>query len=281
MKGNKLYWKISATLLSLLVVLGVMYVLLSTYIAKAYFEEVNQKLNGNIAVMMSHEVQPLIDSKVDTIAIQKIMGSMMAVNPSVEVYVLNTKGDIVTYVAPYKKVKLNSVRLAPIQSFIEAETKLFIKGDDPRHPGEQKVFSAAPILVDEVLQGYLYIILASEEQQAASETLLGSYFLKLGVNTFILTLIGAMLIGLLAIWFLTKNLRTILFTVGRFKEGDYKARIADDEKGDLVELADTFNEMADKIVSNIDQIKSVENLRRELIANVSHDLRTPVSYYWT
>ncbi|MFT4758899.1 MAG: signal transduction histidine kinase [Paraglaciecola sp.] len=45
----------------------------------------------------------------------------------------------------------------------------------------------------------------------------------------------------------------------------------------MVVLADTFNEMADKILENIDQLKSVENLRRELIANVSHNLRTPLA----
>ena len=274
--NNKLYWKISATLLSLLIVLGVVYIFISTYSAKAYFEEVNQKLNGNIATMMNHEVQPLIDGKVDTIAIQNIMHSMMIVNPSVEVYLLDTKGEIITYVAPYKQVKLKSVNLAPIKTFIEAKEQPFIKGDDPRNPGAYKVFSAAPILDGKVLQGYLYIILASEDQVAATETLFNSYFLKLGANTFFVTLLATLAIGLLAIWFLTKNLRNIIYTVRRFKEGDYKARI-DENKGDFTELADTFNEMADTIVTNIDQLKSVENLRRELIANVSHDLRTPVS----
>jgi signal transduction histidine kinase len=29
--------------------------------------------------------------------------------------------------------------------------------------------------------------------------------------------------------------------------------------------------------TNIDKLKEVENLRRELIANVSHDLRTPIA----
>ena len=276
---NRLYWKISATLLSLLIILGVVYVFISSYIAKSYFEEVNQKLNAPIATMMSHEVQPLIDGHIDTIAIQKIMSSMMTINPSVEVYVLDTEGKIVTYVAPYKRVKLTEVNLDPIKKFTaaEAESKPFIKGDDPRHPGKSKVFSAAPMLDGDNLTGYLYIILASEEQQAATTTLLGSYFLKLGANTFFITLIGALLIGLLAIWFLTKNLRHIIFTVRRFKEGDYQARIADIDKGELTELADTFNEMADTIVANIEQLKSIETLRRELIANVSHDLRTPVS----
>jgi len=65
--------------------------------------------------------------------------------------------------------------------------------------------------------------------------------------------------------------------VQRFKEGDYTARITPENKGDLINLSDNFNSMADQIVENIDQLKSVENLRRELIANISHDLRTPLA----
>ena len=35
--------------------------------------------------------------------------------------------------------------------------------------------------------------------------------------------------------------------------------------------------MADTIVNNIEEMKTMDNLRRELVANVSHDLRTPLS----
>jgi signal transduction histidine kinase len=277
MQKNKLYWKISATLLGLLVVLGITYVLISGYIARQYFEEVNQKLYGNIATYMSNEVHPFVEGEVDTLAMQDIMHSMMTVNPSVEVYLLDTVGNIITYVAPYKRVKLESVNLTPVNEFIATEEKPFIKGDNPRFPGEQSVFSAAEIRNENKLQGYFYIVLASEEQSAITSTLFGSYMLKLGANMFFITLFGALAIGLLAIWLLTRSLRSIIFTVKRFKEGDQSARIAEKEKGDLTELADTYNEMADTIVANIDQLKSVEKLRQELIANVSHDLRTPVS----
>ena len=277
MKRNQLYWKISATLLSLLAILGFVYILITSYVAQQYYQEVNQKLYGDIASSTVKEVKPLVDGKVDTAAIQDIMHSMMVVNPSVEVYLLDTEGKIITYVAPYKRVKLESVDLEPVRQFIAAEEKPFIMGDDPRHPGQEKVFSAAELTEDGQLSGYLYIILASEEQAAVTSTLMGSYFLKLGTRLFLVSLVGALILGLLAIWFLTKNLRRLIDTVRRFKEGDYEARIADAEKGDLSDLATNFNEMADTIVENIDQLKSVENLRRELIANVSHDLRTPLA----
>ncbi|HEY6437464.1 MAG TPA: ATP-binding protein, partial [Ignavibacteriaceae bacterium] len=69
----------------------------------------------------------------------------------------------------------------------------------------------------------------------------------------------------------------ILKVVRRFKDGDLKARIKLNSKGEMREFANSFNEMADTIVKNIEEIKTMDNLRRELVANVSHDLRTPLA----
>ena len=275
--SNRLYWKISATLLCLLVLLGVCHVLITGYIGREYLQEVNQRLYGSIAESTVKEKIMFNNGEVDTSSIQEIMQSMMVINPSVEVYLLDTTGNIITYVAPYKRVKRTSVDLAPVKEFIASKERPFIKGEDPRDLNGYKVFSAAEIKTGEQLDGYLYIILASEEQAAVTTALTGSYMLQLGTNMFFITLGLTLLIGLLAIWFLTKNLRHIIDTVRRFKEGDYAARISDQQKGDLTPLANTFNDMADQIVANIDQLKSVERLRQELIANVSHDLRTPLA----
>ena len=94
---------------------------------------------------------------------------------------------------------------------------------------------------------------------------------------FFISLFAASIIVLLALWYLTRNLRTVTETVSRFSEGDYTARIPLQSSGDFRQLTDTFNDMADQIQANIEELKSVENPRRELIANVSHDLRTPLA----
>ena len=275
---NKLYWKISLTLLALLVILGIGYVVINSYTSNGHFQEVNQKLYQGVAQHLVDETKPLINGQPDTAATHDIMHSMMVINPSVEVYLLDTEGNIIDFVVPYKKVKMKSVSLGPIKKFIATkELEGCILGDDPKDPGVTKVFSAAPIMEADKLTGYAYIILASEEQKAVATSLFNSFILRTGFNTFLLTLIAALIIGLLAMWYLTKNLRKIISTVERFRDGDYKARIPENSKGDLTSLADTFNDMASQIDTNIENIKSVDLLRQELIANVSHDLRTPLA----
>jgi signal transduction histidine kinase len=253
--------------------------MITGYIGKQYTQEANQKLYGGIADTTTVQLKELIneDGHVDTLKMQDLMHSLMVINPSIEVYLLDIQGNIITHVAPYKRVKLTSVNLNPIQEFITATKKPFIKGDDPRHPGASKVFSAAKILDGDILTGYLYIILASEEQAAVTQSLYDSYMLNFGFKLFLAILFLAFLLGLLAIWYLTRNLASIIEKVQRFKEGDYSARIENPNDKDLSVLSNTFNEMADTIVANIDELKSVEALRRELIANVSHDLRTPLA----
>ncbi len=273
----RLYSKISLIFLGLLILVGIGYFMITSYTAKRYIKEINQQLYGDIAQHLVKEAKPLVDGKPDTTATHNIMHSMMMVNPSVEVYILDPTGEIIDYVVPYKTVKRKRVDLKPVNDFIDSEGDSFILGDDPKDPEGSNVFSAAPIYEGDQLSGYAYIILAGEEQEAVTATIRGSYMLKMGFGIFVMTLLGALLVGLLAMWFFTGSLRKITEVVRRFKEGRLDARVAEADKGDLVILADTFNEMADKIVENIDQLKSIDKLKQELIANVSHDLRTPLA----
>jgi signal transduction histidine kinase len=275
---RSLYWSISFTLLFLLLGLGAGYMIITSLAARNYVQEINQQLYGGIAGQLVHEAQPLVNGQPDTAVTHDIMHSMMMINPSVEVYLLDTTGRIIDYVVPFSKVKLDRVDLQPVREFIaNTDNPRFIKGNDPKQAGVQNVFSAAPILEDGHLTGYAYIILASEEQAAITARLGWHYIASLGGQLFYLILIAALLIGLFAFWRLTKNLRQIISVLKQFQSGDYAARISREDQGGLTVLGETFNEMAEKITYSIEQLKSVDRLRQELIANVSHDLRTPLA----
>ncbi|WP_020571098.1 sensor histidine kinase [Neolewinella persica] len=277
---NRLFLKLGGIILALLLVVGTAYVVVTSYISEDYIAEVNQQLYGGIAEHTVSEVKPLVNGQVDTSQIQEIMHSMMVINPSVEVYLLEPNGDIITYVAPYKRVQLERVDLRPVKAFIAADPadRPLIKGDDPRHPEKSNIFSAAEIRNSTgKLEGYAYIILSGEEQASVTGPLASSYMLKLGKNLFFLSLLVAFLMSLLAIRYLTRNLRRIETAVQRFQEGDYEARIDTDNRGEFAVVSNTFNAMASRINANINEMKSLDQLRRELIANISHDLRTPLA----
>lgn len=65
--------------------------------------------------------------------------------------------------------------------------------------------------------------------------------------------------------------------VKSFENGRLDQRIETNARDELGQLAHSFNRMAEKIVANIEELKNTDRLRRELIANISHDLRTPLA----
>lgn len=56
-----------------------------------------------------------------------------------------------------------------------------------------------------------------------------------------------------------------------FESGDYERRV------EIGSLARAFNRMADTIHSHMKELRNADTLRRELVAGVSHDLKSPLA----
>ncbi len=282
---NSLFLKIVCTLLLLLMIVGAAYVYITASSVDIYFHETNQKINANLAQLIvddiMDEVDPmfLADGSINEPAIKAIAGEAMAYNPLIEIYLLDTDGKTISYMPQGQEVP--KINLSKIEEFLEKRDNNSIHGcitgEDPRTPGARRVFSAAKFFDKGAHAGYVYVVLASQAFVSAKQDFFTSAVVRVGSRTVLLTLISAFAIGLLAFWYLTKNLALIKRQVQRFRGGDMNARIKINDGGELTEVATSFNEMADTIVANIEELKNTEKLRRELIANVSHDLRTPLA----
>lgn len=274
---NSLFWKLSAAFSIILILLSGIFVYVAVFSAEMYFQETRQKLDTDIASHIAGENQCFIDGHVNTDVLKNVFHDVMVINPSIEVYLLDTGGNILSYYAPDKTVKVDKVPLEPIEDFINADDERFLMGLDPKNPETEKAFSAASVIEDGKLMGYIYVILGSEEYDNASQLLLGSYILRLGLRSISISLAAALVLSFIIVGFTTRNFRKITAVIRNFKNGDLTTRVNIKSKSELGEFAESFNEMADTIVQNIDEIKKMDSLRRELIANVSHDLRTPIS----
>lgn len=275
---KSLFWRISVSFALVLLIVGCSYVFITASTAQRYFQETTQRLNSTVADYLIKEVNPFQDGKVNEEALGMIMHSMMAVNPGIEVYLLDPEGEIISFVVLDKLVKLKRVELEPVKEFIQAGGEDFVMGDDPRNPGEKSVFSATAVYDGDNLLGYVYIILASEKYETIASGLLGSYWMQLTFESILITMVVALLIGLVLFGLLTRHLRKIVQTVEQFKDGNLQARVPKAKSdSELAVLGETFNHMAETILGNIEELKKVDSLRRELIANVSHDLRNPLA----
>lgn len=282
--SNKLIWKLSLVFSLLVVFMGSSYVVITIYLTNKHFDERSQKLNAQLANHLIEEKfndsSPFLeDGSVNKPLFGDLMHDMMAVNRGIEVYLLDTLGAILYSVVLKHDDPDNPIQyvdLGPVNEFIECSGNKYILGDDPRNSEQKKIFSAARFS-NNGREGFIYIVLAGQELDVLANTLLSDYFMKLGIGASVITMMFVIVLGACSFWFLTKNLRSLIETVKRFREGDLDIRIDNPEKTDLSVLASNFNEMADTISKNMDEIKSVDVLRRELIANVSHDLRTPLS----
>lgn len=274
---GSLFLKISIVFFVLLAIVGLAHIYITIDYSKKYLDEVNQRLNRNTAKNIVEHSTPFYDGKVIQPALEEMFNHVKAINPSLEVYLLDTVGKIIAWYPPEKKISFPSVNMEPVLQFINDESLKCIKGDDPLNLAVQKVFSASPLKMNNMLYAYIYVVLAGQEYNAATDFLIGNYIVQVGSRTMLITLLVTLLIGLLIIRIITNNYSKIIIVMQKFRLGNLSARVTVKSSGEEKLLADIFNEMADILTSNIEKLKLVENLRRELIANVSHDLRTPIA----
>src|SRR6266568_7202673 len=91
----------------------------------------------------------------------------------------------------------------------------------------------------------------------------------------------AIIVIIFSLWLarrLTKPLTSLTFAAEQMGEGNYAQRVVIPKgKDELGRLSSSFNSMAEKIESDVTELHRQDQMRRELIANIAHDLATPLT----
>ena len=107
-----------------------------------------------------------------------------------------------------------------------------------------------------------------------------AFALAMGVTAVLATLL-ALGLGALLTARLIRPVREVTRRVERLGDGDYAARLpvrGDAARADeLGRLALAVNELAARVEASVESLRATDRLRRELVANVGHDLRTPLA----
>ena len=94
------------------------------------------------------------------------------------------------------------------------------------------------------------------------------------LNILLLALVCTLIDGLRRKWMVGRPVRKIIKAAGQITQGDFSARVPDlhslDAGDGFGEIGDCFNKMAQ-------ELSGTETLRTDFIANVSHELKTPLA----
>ena len=241
--------------------------------ADGYELDLRQQLNQDVARHLAEHAVPLTPEGVDQGELSGMLMHVMSVNPALEVYILDGAGKILAFDAPPGHVKLDEVDLEPVRELLEGADRTVL-GEDPRAPGRQQPISAWPLEQDSRLLGYVYVVVGGEEWRETSGPLRGSRRFE----AFGAAALGSLLFGIVASVLLarrlTRPLRELRDAIGGDGRLSRRLLAADDEFG---LLARSYALMSRRIREQVEKLERTDRNRREFVASVSHDLRTPLA----
>lgn len=277
-----LYARLSLWLVLLLTAIGLLYGFISNLALHHYLQQLNQQLNQNLAQALVADRNLVQEGRINEAALKKTFQLYMTINPSIEIYLLNLDGKILSYSADPAKIMRQKVSLDPIKAFLAMERPYPLLGDDPRDHTRRKAFSVTPVPSSEKPEGYLYVVLRGEQYVEAERVARDSFLLKSSVWALLISLGIGLLAGLIVFRLLTRRLHLLSRRITAFERSGFTEELTllPPPKGrtdEIDQLGATFDHMAERIREQIDAMTEQDNLRRRLIAQVSHDLRTPLA----
>lgn len=275
-----LYAKLALGLLVLLVAIGAIYTAITLTIIDNYTRQLNQEVNRHLARNIVADRNLVEEGRLNEKALKETFSLYMSINPSIEIYLLDNTGQILSYSADPEKIKRKSVSLGPIQAFLRMKDPYPLLGDDPRSHDRRKAFSVTEVPGKTTPEGYLYVVLRGEQYDSVATVARTSYLLRMSGWAMIVSLGFGLLVGLIVIHLLTGRLRRLTERIESFaNQPNHEADLMTSLPGaDEVEtLSIAFDRMADRISQQIDLLREQDALRRRLVAQVSHDLRTPLA----
>ncbi|MFV1957223.1 MAG: sensor histidine kinase [bacterium] len=280
---KSLYGKLSVVLLSLFLLMGLLFISLTLVSNRMYFLEASQKLNRSVAKRLVSNRMLIEGGKINQQALQQIYSDLMDINPAMKVYLLDPNGHILSASVSREKIKRDHVSMEPVFAFLSGRSHYPILGDNPVDPGAKQIFSACPIPITGSPEAYLYIVLGGTDDEPIAGMLGRSRIVRMSIYVAVAGLVLVSFFGLYLFNSLTRRLREVTNSVKSFREDGLVRPLElkhdlESEGGDEIDrLSSVFGRMAERINDQMAELKNADSLWKELITNVSHDLRTPLT----
>lgn len=205
-------------------------------------------------------------------------------SPNTGLYLLDTDGKVLA-TAGDGRAFWNTYRvdLTPIQSAWEIDQQMPVWGDDPDAPGKRWITAARPVIENDMLHGWLYLVARSADLGMPEPNLLKSYAIRTAAKVALLVLAIGVLLTMAMVAILTRPLVGLTRAAEQVKGSGFTDDPNEhpfphiDRHDEVGRLSRTFRDMVLRLRQEMRRVTETDTHRREMVASVSHDLRTPLT----
>jgi signal transduction histidine kinase len=205
-------------------------------------------------------------------------------SPNTGLYLLDNEGRVLA-TAGENRSSWSSYRvdLAPVTKGLAHDPVAPIVSDDPDRDGHKCLVAAQPVMSGGEQVGWLYVVSRASDLDGVAPGLLKSYAVRTAVTVSLMTLAIGVLLTIAMIALLTRPLIGLTRVVERVKDSGFAEDLCgsmvpncgrDDEIG---RLSRTFRDTFERLRLEMHRVQQTDARRREMVASVSHDLRTPLT----
>ena len=216
-------------------------------------------------------------------SVKSKLAPLLGINPGIELYILDRRGHLLAYTVPASEILRQDVGTGPINDFLQHRFMFPLLGDNPRSVNSASIFSVALLTPTFPNDGYLYIILGGSQYDAdRAPTAINPSVSWRIYNSRRRHRGGLSPPGFFVLITMTRRLRLLVNAIDVFRNSQFRSlaavSVGENNAGDeLDRLGHAYNTMVTHIQSQMEKIARSDALRRDLIASVSHDLRTPLA----
>jgi len=248
-----------------------------------YHLELDQMVNRNLAQQYVDDRLLASEPPLTAGKLASALHRFAKINPNVDVYVLDARGNILDASATAGRIVRTRVDVEPITRFLSPAVTFPLPGDDPTDARHRDAFSVARLSVPDSPAAYLYLVLNRHEEGQGAGRLKATYGLGEDAGVILAAILLAIGGSVLFLRILTRRFGVLQQDIERFRDECFAAlpaRPSEDDypPGDEIDrLGRLFEQLAERIREQMQELHKTDDMRRELVTNVSHDLRTPLT----
>jgi signal transduction histidine kinase len=214
-----------------------------------------------------------------------LLSQYVLLSPKTGLYLLDDEGRVLSSAGEGKIFWSNyKVDIAKVKASITADSSIPIYSDDPDALGKGCIVAAHPLMSNGI-STWIYVVARSADLTTIAPELLTSYAIRVAVKVSLVTLGLGIALTLLMMAVLTRPLTDLTKAVEKIQgkdEGSENASLDMEfpfstRRDEIGKLSNAFQNLVARLRREVARVTQGDAQRREMIASVSHDVRTPLT----